>query len=85
MVQPYQFGDDASKGTCLWLKGLPRLVIDPAKRRAGRMVMHEGKLVERWSNQTNSGQNALSPSDDRGHQRAITYTGIANAMAEQWG
>jgi hypothetical protein len=24
-IQPYEFGDDASKTTCLWLKGLPRL------------------------------------------------------------
>lgn len=85
LVQPYQFGDDASKGTCLWLKGLPPLVIDPAWRKAGRMVMHSGKLVERWSNQTDAGQNRLSPSDDRGHLRAITYPGIARQMAAQWG
>lgn len=26
IVQPYQFGDDASKATCLWLKGLPPLI-----------------------------------------------------------
>jgi hypothetical protein len=24
-IQPYEYGDDASKKTCLWLKGLPRL------------------------------------------------------------
>lgn len=84
IVQPYQFGDDASKGTALWRRGLPELTIDPAQRRAGRIVMHEGKLVERWSNQTDSGQNRLSPSEDRAHVRAITYPGIAKAMADQW-
>ncbi len=25
IIQPYQFGDDASKSTCLWLKNLPML------------------------------------------------------------
>lgn len=30
-VQPYYFGDDASKRTCLWLKGLDPLVIPPRK------------------------------------------------------
>lgn len=84
-VQPYEFGDDASKKTGLWLKGLPWLTIDPAQRKAGRLVEWEGKMVERWANQTDSGQNALPPSDDRGHLRAITYPGIARAMAEQWG
>lgn len=84
-VQPYKFGDDASKGTSLWRKGLPELKIDPAARKPGRMVMHEGKLVERWSNQTDAGQNKLSPGVKRGHLRAITYPGIARAMAQQWG
>jgi len=39
----------------------------------------------RWGNQTDSGQNRLGPSDDRWAARAATYTGIARAMAEQWG
>lgn len=84
-VQPYDFGDDASKRTCLWLKGLPKLVIDPAKRCPGRWVMHNGRLVERWSNQTDSGQNRLSPSADRWKLRSATYAGLADAIAEQWG
>jgi hypothetical protein len=84
---PYDFGDDASKRTCLWLKGLPPLVIDPAKRKSGRMVewpRGAGRMVERWSNQTDSGQNNCSPSDDRWSKRSVTYQGIADAMAEQW-
>lgn len=87
-VQPYDFGDDASKRTCLWLKGLPLLVADPDKRKPGRVVEYppgSGKFVERWSNQTDSGQNKLGPSDDRATLRSITYQGIADAMAEQWG
>jgi hypothetical protein len=79
IIQPYQFGDDASKATCLWLKGLPRL--NPTGRVPGRIV--NGK--ERWANQTNSGQNKLPPSPDRWALRSLTYPGIAAAMADQWG
>lgn len=85
IIQPYEFGEDASKRTCLWLKNLPKLVIDPAKRVHGRMVMNKGKIVERWANQTVSGQNKLGPSEDRWKLRSTTYQGIADAMAEQWG
>ncbi len=83
-IQPYQFGDDASKKTGLWLKGLPALSIDPAKRVAGRLVNYNGKMVERWSNQTDSGQNKLGPSADRAKIRGVTYAGIAKAMADAW-
>jgi hypothetical protein len=86
IIQPYQFGDDASKKTCLWLEELPPLVIPPRFTWCGgRMVMHNGKLVERWSNQTDSGQNRLGPSEDRWALRSETYPGIARAMAENWG
>jgi len=81
-IQPYQFGDDASKTTDLWLFGLPDLV--HTQRYPGRMVLHNGKIVERWSNQLDSGQNKLAPSPDRSNERATTYPGIAAAMADQW-
>lgn len=79
IIQPYEFGDDASKRTCLWLKNLPVLV--ETQRIGGRMV--NGK--ERWSNQTDSGQNKLSPGERRAKDRSKTYPGIAAAMADQWG
>lgn len=78
-IQPYQFGDDASKKTGLWLKGLPLLRQTCAI--APRIV--NGK--PRWSNQTDSGQNKLPPSADRWKARSQTYQGIAAAMAAQWG
>lgn len=83
VIQPYQFGDDASKGTCLWLVNLPLLV--STRRVAGRMVEHRGRLVERWANQTDSGQNRLPPTSDRWKLRSATYPGIADAIADQWG
>ena len=79
IIQPYQFGHDASTQTALWLKGLPKLT--PTQLVAPRMVA--GKA--RWANQTDSGQNRLSPSPDRWKLRSTTYQGIADAMAAQWG
>lgn len=88
IIQPYQFGDDASKSTCLWLKGLSKLIIEPDKRFPGRMVewpKGSGKMIERWSNQTDSGQNKLTPSADRWKDRSRTFQGIADAFAINWG
>lgn len=85
-VHPYQFGDDASKETGLWLDGFPPLVL--GERLAGRMVewpKNSGKLVERWGNQTDSGQNNVTPSDERWLARSETYPGMAAAMGAQWG
>lgn len=78
-IQPYEFGHDASKKTCLWLKGLPKLT--PVQIIQPRIV--KGK--KRWGNQTDSGQNKLPPSKDRWKVRSKTYSGIADAMAFQWG
>jgi len=72
-IQPWMFGEDASKGTCLWLKGLSSL--EPTE------------IIKRkvYANQTPSGQNKLGPSADRWKERSKTYQGIATAMADQWG
>jgi hypothetical protein len=79
IVQPWMFGHDASKATCLWLKGLP--LLRPTQSVEPRMV--NGR--KRWGNQTDSGQNKLGPSADRWKIRSETFSGIACAMAEQWG
>lgn len=73
IIQPWMFGEDASKSTCLWLKGVPKL--EPTN------IIKK----DRYANQTASGQNNLGPSKDRWKIRSTTYQGIANAMAEQWG
>lgn len=78
-VQPYEFGDDASKKTGLWLRGLPPLeptaFVEPRTTASGK---------KRWANQTDSGQNKLAPSATRAKDRSKTYRGIAEAMAAQW-
>lgn len=76
IVQPWWFGDDASKKTCLWLKNLPLLI------STNKLT---GDNKTRRANQTPSGQNKLAPSADRWKIRSKTYEGIAQAMAEQWG
>lgn len=79
VIQPWQFGEDASKATALWLKNLPPLrptSIVPPRIVAGK---------RRWANQTDSGQNRLGPSPERATIRSATYLGIAEAMADQWG
>lgn len=77
IVHPWQFGDDASKATCLWMTpNLPLLVptdVLPGGRQARR------------ANQTASGQNRLAPGPNRWKERSTTFAGIASAMAAQWG
>lgn len=73
IIQPWMFGDDASKKTCLWLTNLPLL-------KPTNII-----FKNRYKNQTPSGQNKLGPSSDRAKLRAITYQGVAQAMADQWG
>lgn len=75
IVQPWQFGEDASKATCLWLHNLPQL--------EHTNVLPGGRQARR-ANQTPSGQNKLGPSPERAMLRARTYQGIADAMAQQW-
>ena len=81
VIQPWQFGHDASKSTCLWLKGLP--LLKPSNILTPKNFLPNGK--PRWGNMTPTGQNNLGPSEDRWKLRSCTYQGIADAMAEQWG
>ncbi len=76
IIQPWYFGEDASKKTCLWLKNLPLL------KETNRLP---GDSKTRRANQTPSGQNNIGPSADRWKERSRTYLGIADAMAKQWG
>lgn len=71
IIQPWQFGHEETKSTCLWLKNLP--------------LLSPTKIMEvRNKNLTPSGQNKLGPSPTRWKERSRTYKGIAEAMAEQW-
>jgi hypothetical protein len=77
IIQPYWFGDEATKTTCLWLKGLPPLVPDKMVGKGERHVTKSGRSLPVWYN--------LPPSEDCGLLRSKTFPGFARAMAEQWG
>ncbi len=76
IVQPYQFGHPYSKATCLWLKNLPLLaptnIVTPLRTHDGKRYRTFVDSVSNWRG-------------DAHRQRSITFQGIADAMAEQWG
>ena len=77
VIQPFQFGDPYSKRTLLWLKGLEPLI--PTKE-----VESEGSWLP--SNTSGFRKNQKSQkgySDSKDY--SLTFQGIADAMAEQWG
>lgn len=76
IIQPYHFGHEATKSTCLWLKGLPLLVPTNVVGKGNRHVTKSGKSLPEWYN--------LPPSVDRWKIRSKTFQGIADAMASQW-
>lgn len=75
-VQPWWFGEEAFKGTCLWLKGLP-----PLKPTNKLFPPPRGtEEYRRWSRVHNE-----PPGPNRQKNRSRTYKPLADAMAEQWG
>lgn len=88
IVQPYYFGDEFQKTTCLWLKNLPKLVHAKQKDMfrekthvfKGNMIEYEsGRRMPEWY----AGLYNVKPSE-RSKIRSRTFSGIAEAMAEQW-
>lgn len=80
IIQPYFFGDAVTKKTCLWLKNLPQLM--PTKQVIPQTfgVVKTGPKKGRniyWVDSIHG--------KDRSYKRSVTFQGIANAMAEQWG
>jgi site-specific DNA-cytosine methylase len=77
IIQPWMFGHEATKTTCLWLKNLPHLKPTDIVDKGARHITKSGKSLPTWYN--------LPPSADRWKIRSATFQGIANAMAQQWG
>tara|TARA_R100001143_G_C3336039_1_gene121897 strand:+ start:545 stop:1120 length:576 start_codon:yes stop_codon:yes gene_type:complete len=77
IVQPYWFGHEATKTTCLWLKNLPLLEPTNMVGKGERHITKSGRSLPKWYN--------LPPSADRGKLRSLTFQGMADAMASQWG
>jgi hypothetical protein len=85
IIHPYYFGDDYSKRTCLWLKGLPKLeptnmLPKPEPKYICQGELSKGKKIG-WCEGikgTTGGQ------EGRAKARSKTFPGIAKAMAMQW-
>lgn len=80
IIQPYQFGHEASKSTCLWLKGLPLLTPTDIVSKGEFTTYKSGKRVAKWYADAANNDPAT-----RAKIRNKTFTGIAQAMAAQWG
>ena len=80
IIQPYEFGDPHRKSTCLWIKGLPKLIptniVEPTLIsyvcKNGKKVTFDEYMVRGFKG-------------NRAKHRSKTFPGIAKAMAEQWG
>jgi hypothetical protein len=81
VIQPYMFGDEATKTTCLWLKGLPQLVPTKLVGKGERIEFKSGKSQPKWY--SDAFAKAKTP-EERRTLRSKTFPGIAEAMAKQW-
>ena len=77
VIQPWMFGHEYTKTTCLWLKNLPLLKPTNIVDKGEMHTTKGGKVLPKWYN--------LPPSADRWKIRSKTFEGIAKAMADQWG
>ena len=80
IVQPYMFGEEFSKATCLWLKNLTLLSATDVVGKGEFITYASGKKMSKWY----ADAYKLKPAE-RAKLRSKTFHGIANAMAAQWG
>jgi site-specific DNA-cytosine methylase len=80
IIQPYQFGHEAQKTTCLWTKNLPNLIPTNIVGKGEFITYKSGKKHPKWY------ADALAlPKQERMKVRSKFWPGIAEAMADQWG
>ena len=86
IIHPWMFGDNYSKSTCLWEKGvdslIPQVTIQPelewfewTDKKTGKKKRQPKWFADAWK----------LPAKERSRLRSKTFPGIAKAMAEQWG
>ena len=82
IVQPFMFGNQARKTTCLWLKGLPLLQPTQLVDEGETLTFKSGKRMQKWISDalTNT-----KTAEERRRLRSKTFEGMAKAMASQWG
>lgn len=72
IIEPYFFGHPFKKRTCLWLKGIPKLTPTNIIQKE---ECQSTKIPGNWFNHGGK---------ERQGNRAKTFPGIAEAMADQW-
>jgi hypothetical protein len=80
VVYAWMFGHPYKKDICLWLKNLPKLTpscVPEGWLFGGEVYPKERKTFDFWSRDRYTANG--------GSKKSITFTGIANAMADQWG
>lgn len=82
IIQPWMFGDEFSKRTCLWLKGLPQLTPTDICENHGERYIRTKKQQDAGRGKTS---NSKWYAKANWKERSTTFQGIADAMAEQWG
>jgi len=82
-IQPWQFGHKRTKKTGLWLKNLPPL--QPTNIVEPDYIVYKSKKNKSGISKYDRLWGPLPSSDDRRKLRSVTFPGIAQAMAEQWG
>jgi len=86
IVQPYFFGDKASKSTCLWLDGFPLLQPTDIVEK-GEFKEFINKKTGRKNKQPMWYYNAFinsSTPEERSRIRSKTFQGFADAIVKQW-
>lgn len=79
IIMPFYFGHTESKRTCLWLKGLPKLIPTNIVEPGEKVKFDSGRVMPKWY----ADMWKLKP-DERAKLRSKTFPGVARAMAEQW-
>ncbi len=77
-IQPFHFGHEYRKKTCLWLRGLPPLI------RSVTVVNHEPFLPSNTGGPSRGQKTAKGVAQTK-KDRSRTFAGVAAAMAQQWG
>lgn len=81
IIQPWQFGDEAQKTTCLWLKNLPKLKPTKIVGKGEFVTFKSGKKHPAWYAEAFAKAKTKA---ERQKLRSKTFQGIADAMADQW-
>lgn len=86
-IHPWMFGDNFSKCTCLWIKGLPKLIKEIDKEPELDWIEWTDKKTGKKKRQDRWCYDILTKcsAEERGKLRSKTFPGIAKAMATQWG